>query len=87
MLFHASYPPEKEKFFLAGRKHSDEEVLTLREYFKFYMFLATPECNGDHMMEKNLQIRAYIGSSCHGSAVTNQTTIHEDVGLFPRLAQ
>ena len=27
------------------------------------------------------------GSSCHGSAVMNLTSIHEDVGLMPGLAQ
>ena len=30
----------------------------------------------------------YLGSSCHGSAVTwTQTSIHEDVGSIPGLAQ
>ena len=28
-----------------------------------------------------------MGSSCHGSAVMNLTSIHEDVGLIPVLAQ
>ena len=26
-------------------------------------------------------------NSCHGSAVTNPTSIHEDIGLIPGLAQ
>ena len=28
----------------------------------------------------------YSGSSCHGSSVTNPTSIHEDLGLIPGLA-
>ena len=28
-----------------------------------------------------------VGSSCHGSAVTSLTSIHEDAGLIPDFAQ
>ena len=34
-----------------------------------------------------LHIKILPGSSCHGSAVTNLTRIHEDTGLVPGLAQ
>ena len=33
------------------------------------------------------KIKILQGSSCHGSAVMNQTRIHEDVDLIPGLAQ
>ena len=39
------------------------------------------------MSENPLMLRKEGRSSCYGSAVTNKTSIHEDSGLIPGLAQ
>ena len=36
--------------------------------------------------ETNFKIH-YVGSSCHGSAEMNLTSIHEDVGSIPGLSR
>ena len=36
---------------------------------------------------RNANQNYYEGSSCHGSVVTNPTSIHEDAGSIPGLAQ
>ena len=35
--------------------------------------------------KQRLQLKCSFWSSCHGSMVKNQTSIHEDVGLIPDL--
>ncbi len=37
--------------------------------------------------KERVQVKMRRGSSCHGSVETNSTSIHEDTGLIPALAQ
>ena len=43
--------------------------------------------NSENYIHRRSHESMVIGSSCCGSAVTNMTSIHEDMGFVPGLAQ
>ena len=46
-----------------------------------------PEAPGSIAAEINFKAKSLIGSSHHGAAITNPTSIHEDKGSIPGLTQ
>ena len=58
----------------------------LAKPIELYNTKSDPQCKLWALINNNVSILVYQ-SSYHGSAVTNQTSIHEGMGSIPGLAQ